>query len=301
MRIKLYIIAATLLAFSSGQVCSAQEIITGEIDYPHLGLSFTAPLGWKGTESAMGLVLGHDSIAGMILVAASETQQMDELKRLAQQGIHDENGTSLIINGAITDYSGAAIGAAYTGSMEYTPVSSYVIGMISPYKTGLAIMAIASQERFDSKYRMLAEEIMESVEFRAPDIAAITSGWHDYLSGYRLRRMSSSYDSGYNGSYTGHSTDVILDLCPDGSFSYQNNSSFSVSAGDAGGAYGASDGSSSGTWTIGASLAGNPTLELTFDNGEIGEHTISVDGEGKTYLNGGRVFRLSGQDGPNCR
>jgi len=243
----------------------------------------------------------HDTIAGLILISTSETKNMFEMKTAALQGFSDQSGTALTIEGSIKDYTDSAIGASYAGTMEYSPVNTYAIGMISPYAAGITILAVSPQAQLSKPYQDLAEEVMHSVKFRTPDVATIIAGWEEYLSGYRLRKMDSSYDSGYDGSGTGHSTDIILDLCPNKTFTYSNNSSFTVSSESGGGAYGSSDGSGHGTWSIGASASANPVLQLHFANGEEWENNISVDNEGKTYLNGSRVFRVTGNDGPVCR
>ena len=272
---------------------------TGKVDYPHLGLTLAIPEGWIGQESELGLVLGHNEIAGMVLVSPMEVENMNMLRQTAIQGIQDGNGSTLMISGDINDYDSQTIGAYYQGTIEWTPVKAYTIGKLSPHGAGLSIYAMTQPDLFNESYRQLAEEIDSSITFRQPETEAITKGWKEYLSGHRLRKMNSSYNSSYDGSYTGHSTDVIWDLCPDGHFTYSNNSSYSVGI-DGGGAYGYNDKGEYGTWEIGCSLLAQPILILNYANGEVYENQLAVQ-NGEFYMNGSRVFRLSGQDGPNCR
>ena len=60
-----------------------------KIDLPDFGLSFTIPEGWTGSEQDDYIVLGHQSIPGLMVLSENTSADAKSLKDLAMQGLRD--------------------------------------------------------------------------------------------------------------------------------------------------------------------------------------------------------------------
>ena len=61
----------------------AQTELTGEVDYPYLGIKLTIPAGWKGIVDGEYLLLGSDTEAGLIGLTLNEARSTAQLKQVA--------------------------------------------------------------------------------------------------------------------------------------------------------------------------------------------------------------------------
>lgn len=278
---------------------------SGQKDFPSLGISLTIPSGWLGQENEAGYVMGSHSDPGLILIMPHQTQDLEQLKLEASQGVADNEGTSLMLDGDIQSFSSTGIEASYQGTVGYHGAKAYAVGLINPYGTGLTIIAMTTTDQFTDLHKNLAREVARSVQFTKIEVQESTSGWGDMLKNARLTYMH-TYSSG-TGSYGGYTTGggfsdkEVIDLCAQGFFNHSSSSSMSI---DTGGAFGHSSnsGQGSGTWKVIVNAQGQDVLQLNFYNGQVYEYALSLE-DNKTYLNGTRYFRTYGtttDDGPNC-
>lgn len=275
--------------------------ITGQVNYDKLGISFTIPTGWAGQESGDVLVMGSNSIAGMLLMT-SHAYTKQELIQEAKAGIDEGNGTQFFLSGAL-DVADRYVAGTFTGTAEWSPAKAYIMGVPNPYGgPGVTIMAMTTPEAFSSAHKKACMDIYQSLSFKKVDRSSELQEWKDWLGDSRLTYMdsysSSSYGSG--GLSGGYSSQRKIDLCAKGYFSDYSYNDMSISGTNASG-YNYSNDSGSGTWDIKMGSSGDFLLILKYSNGEISEYTMQYE-DSKFYLNGNRYFVTSeGEYAPNCR
>ncbi|MEM7657611.1 MAG: hypothetical protein AAF399_15875 [Bacteroidota bacterium] len=265
--------------------------LSGTVNYEHLGIRFQIPAGWVGQETEEGILMGHNSIPGLVLMVLHEYPDMKTLKREAMAGINEGNGTFLNPASHIEVLDGSSIAAEYAGTIEWQPAQAFGVGMLNPHGSGMSIFALTSQEAYDNSYRQLVLQIKNSVHFSKLDIADMVNQWKPFLSGNRLTYMDSYYSpSGTVGGVSGgYSSKRIIELCRDGGFYFQSNNEMTISGDNVSG-YNSGGGEGHGTWTISASPDGSPILRLDFFNGERYEYSLSAPGEA-LHLDGTRNYR----------
>jgi hypothetical protein len=278
---------------------------SGTKEFPNLGITFTIPEGWVGQENEVGYIMGSYTDPGIILIMTHQTQDLDQLKMEAQQGVQDNEGTSLSVEGTIVNFSTSGIQAFYQGTVGYQPAKAFAVGLINPHGTGVTVIAMTTVELFKDLHKNLATQIAKSVKFSAPVVIESKSEWGNLLKNARLTYMNSYYSS--SGSVDGYSTGggysdkIEIDLCAQGYFNHSSASSMSF---DTGGGFGSSHDSDAGAgkWKVVVNAQGQDVLQLNFYNGEVYEYILSLQ-DNKTYLNDRRYFRTYGttaNDGPNC-
>jgi hypothetical protein len=268
---------------------------------PALGVEFKAPEGWQYQKNEMGYVMGHNSIAGVILVTSSPYLNLDELIQGAYQGIQEEGGTLLQLKGEPVTFGNNGLAGNYQGTLNWQQVTAYAIGLISPLGgTGVSCMIITTPNLLTENHKSILESMANSFNFFKPEIPDEVKEWEDWFKtpgGCRLKYLSSSGSSNYGGGYTGSSSEATIDLCPNGSFRESSSSEFSMSI-DAGSAYSDSNDGGVGQWKL--SFDGtNPVLVLNYNDGQTAQYALTYIDK-KTYLNDTRYFVLFNEEGPQC-
>lgn len=281
----------------------AQE--TGHRDFPSLGIAFDIPEGWFGQENNLGYIMGSYTDPGMILMLPHESRDIEQLKLEAKQGVADNQGTNLMLTGAIEDFTSQGLQGLYQGTINYQPAKAFAVGLINPYGTGVTILAMTTADQFTDLHKELAKQVAGSVKFSKLEIKEAKREWGNLLMNARLTYMH-SYNSGtgsYDGYVTGggYSDQEQIDLCAQGYFKYSSSSTMSF---DTGGGFGSShdSGQGAGKWKVIVNTSGQDALQLNFYNGQVYEYVLSLEDK-KTYLNGKRYFRTYGtvaDDGPDC-
>ena len=278
---------------------------SGMKEFPNLGLSFTIPQGWVGQENEAGYIIGSYNDPGIILMTTHQMTGLDQLRAEAQQGVHDNQGTALSLDGTISNFSNNGLQAQYQGTVGFQPAKAFAVGLINPHGNGISIISMTTSEQFTQKHKDLAVQIAKSVAFKKVAIVESKSEWGQLLQNARLTYMNSYYSGG--GSYGGYSTGggysdkEVIDLCAQG---YFNHSSHSSMAFDSGGGFGSSfdQNAGAGKWKVIVNSQGQDVLQLNFYSGEVYEYVLSLQDK-KTYLDDRRFFRTYGtvtDDGPNC-
>lgn len=270
---------------------STSAQLTGEVNYDHLGIRFQIPAGWLGQEMEGGILLGHNSIPGLVLVTLHEHNSLAALQQDARIGINEANGTSLNLASQIQTLDQQTIGGEYAGTIEWTPAKAYALSTLNPHGSGLTVFAAASADAYNDSYRQLALQIKQSIRFSKPDIGDIVNQWKPFLSGMRLTYMDSYYSPSYTdgGVSGGYSKERIIELCSQGGFYYSNNSEMTISGDNVSG-YNSGGGEGNGSWRIAVAPDGSPVLRLDFNNGERYEYTLAAPG-GELHLDGERNYR----------
>jgi hypothetical protein len=275
--------------------------LTGEVNYEEVGISFTIPPGWQGQEGDGVILLGSNTLPG-IVVLTTHNYGIIELKTEARKGYSEGYGTRLSLSGELEDLSETAVGGVFTGTLEGQGAKAYLVGIANPYEgPGITIMAATLTNMYSQQHEDIAKKVFRSVTFKKVDKSSELAEWKTFLSGVRLTYMDSYSSSSYTdgGVGGGYSTEIKIDLCSEGYFNYNNDSDMTVSGSGVSG-YSTSDDRGSGKWEIKVGANGQPALVLNFRNNEVYSYSLTYEDE-KTFLNGNRYFRTTeGEYAPNC-
>ena len=266
-----------------------------------LGVEFSAPEGWQYQKNEVGYLMGNNTIPGLIIVTSSLYTTLAEMKQGAYEGIQDEAGTALRLDGEIVTFSNNGIAGNFVGTLNWEQAKAYIIGIVNPTGgNGVSCMIITTPEYYNATYKSTIEQVAASVKFFKAEVPDAVKEWDDWFKtpgGCRLKYLTSSGGSDYGGGYSGGSSEETIDLCPNGSFGFSSSSSYSSSF-DAGSAYAADSDGGQGNWTLKFNGT-NPVLVLNFNDGSINEYELTYE-DSKTRLNGSRYFVLFNDEGPGC-
>jgi hypothetical protein len=275
-----------------------------EIHEPYFGVDFTVPEGWNYQRTEIGYILGHNTIPGIIIVMGNDYKTIQEVEAAAMQGIQDANGTYLMPSDQIVPFGKNGRAGNFNGYLEGQQVSAYLISLVSTSDgKGVTMMAAASPNLFDEDHVYALEALGKSVRFIKKETPPVVEEWKKSLKvpgGARFTYMHTHGSTSYDGNYSGYSSTILIDLCPEGYFNYSSDHDMSVNT-DGGYAYSASDGKGNGTWDL-ETDGTNAVLVLKYNDGKISEYTLTYENQ-KCYLNGERYFLTfsdAGENGPRC-
>ena len=256
------------------------------IDLPKYGVSFQIPEGWVAQMEEEYILMGHQTIPGLIIIFENTAATPEELKQSAEEGLYDE-GVSLKPEASFTIDENKVSGY-YTGYFQGSEVRAYAVGLISRVGSGFTAIVLTETSVFGDVHIAEMGKLVESVRFKAISGTYSTDQWKGWLAGSQLRYLSSSGGSDYGGGYSGTSQDTRINLCSNGSFLYYNSSSSSF---DGSGGFGYTHGSddSNGSYEI-IGKAGRTYLRLAFTSGEVAEYQITSNDQDHTLLDGTRYF-----------
>ena len=104
-----------------------------QVGNPNWGFSFNVPPGWLFQQTEEGVILGHNTIAGMILVLPHMASTIQEVRGEMQGGIIDE-GLELYLTGSLKTLSKGILAGEYQGTFQFQQVRARCFGTLSPYK-----------------------------------------------------------------------------------------------------------------------------------------------------------------------
>jgi len=246
------------------------ENVTGEVGNPSLGFRFMPPEGWVTQTSSDGVLLGHNTIAGLILVMPHQAQSQEQMQQEMAEGLQDE-GTYLMLSGNINTTENKNLIADYEGYIDGTRVKGIGIGVLSPNGGGAYIIAVTTPEMLGNELTDAAKTIarnMHFVKMEASDLMSFFAGkWSTFT--------------------TNTSTDIYL--YPNGVYSEHYESSYSGSFQDGGvdaGNWGAGNQSNdSGKWMVqGTRETGTITIITPDGEQQTVEYHVHVE-NGETYYN----------------
>jgi hypothetical protein len=216
---------------------------------------------------------------------------MQELQSESSRGVQDQNGTDLSASGSAAKFGGNGLKVEYAGTLEGTAARAVAIALLAPQGGGVTVLVGVQDASFGPAYTRLAESVAKSLSFKKPSTGPVVEQWRKRLSGSKLTYVS-SYTSGSSGGY---SAQTVIHLCPAGIFSMESSSSVSVDVPGASGSSSGQDGGR-GIWAI-VAPAGNPALELRFDNGSAKLYSLTTP-QNTLHLNGTRYFQTNDPECP---
>jgi hypothetical protein len=186
------------------------------ISDPSWGFVIHPPVGWKSQKNAQGVLLGHDAIAGMIIVFPHQAPDMQTVQSQMQVGLTDE-GVQLSLAGALQQIGTNAVGGDYTGIYNGQQAKARGIGTVSPYGGGAYILAITTPEKYTNEIVRAADAVATGMEYgraQAPqgsDAMQFLAGTWVTMTRNTETRVTLTADGGYfenyEASYSGSSSD----------------------------------------------------------------------------------------------
>jgi hypothetical protein len=238
---------------------------------PGWGFSFNPPAGWKMQKDSNGAILGHDRIAGLIIVFPHSATSLSELRTQMMQGLN-EQAFQLGVAGEPKTFGKNALAADCRGYANGQVVTGRTIGALSPYGGGAIVIAITTPEAYGKELASAAESIVLGMQFPKTDAATV------------VRALAGSWSSVSANSQS------KFTLGTDGRFSEYSESAYSGSSRDQ---YGNDTGSwgaggtqnAAGTWSA-RGTAEKGSIQFIYDDGKRSSYQYSVHVEnGKVYWN----------------
>ena len=260
------VLLVAVLAAGLGVPLAAQLVTD-----PAWGFSFNPPPGWKMQKDSNGAVLGHDRIAGLIVVFPHSAANLAELRSQMLQGLN-EQGLQLGLTGEPKALGKNALSADCQGLANGQEVKGRAIGALSPYGGGAIVVAITSPAAYGRELAAAAETIVTGMQFPKTDAASVARA----LAG-SWRSVSASSQSQFS-------------LGADGRFSEYSESTHSGNFSDQ---YGNDTGNwgtggaqqAAGTWSArGTKERGS--IQFVYNDGKRSSYAYSVHVEnGTVYWN----------------
>jgi hypothetical protein len=240
-----------------------------EVGDPSWGFKFSLPKGWKQQTGSQGALLGHDTIAGMILVLSHRTRSLEQLEAQMQEGLEEEEA-QLSLAGGLKTAGENSLSGEYTGMYEGKEVKAHGIGTLSPYGGGAYIIALAAPGKFSSRLSAAADAVARSIRYKRAE----ASGLMRYFVGTWVNSTKN--------------TQTRITFRPDGTFSEFDEASYSGSSSDQSGQEdlnwgSAGNGQIAGHWTVRGTRE-QGVLTITYESGKEREVQYRVHVEnGETY------------------
>ncbi|MEL6256527.1 MAG: hypothetical protein AAFR87_31280 [Bacteroidota bacterium] len=239
------------------------------------------PDGWRTVSEDYGLIiLGHNSIAGAIIIAEHGYKNEAEIKQNLAEGLQEE-GVMLSAETQARKLSNGTYATTYAGYAEGQMVKAPVrLGLSNTWHTGgVMVLALVRKDLYNGSYDRLLEQIIGSVSYRSFASTAKSAEWKEYLGGSKLQSRSgyntstSSFDS-YAGA--GYSSSTSIHFCSNGQFLVQSSSSSYFGGSGVDGDVSSSDSESQGLWSV-FSVREQVVVRLLYENGDIEYYPVVYD------------------------
>ncbi|MET0085441.1 MAG: hypothetical protein ABW082_02940 [Sedimenticola sp.] len=244
-----------------------------EIGSESWGFKLRPPSGWKHQQEAERILMGHDTIPGLIIIEPHYRSSMSEVRAELQRGTREE-GIDLRLNGTLKQFSRNGLAGQYQGVLDGTPVRAWGIGTLSPHGNGgVYISVLTTPEKFAQEHIAAAESTARGIRY----IKLNTSGMMRHFADTWVHMSSSG------------STLINLVLHPNGTFERAGETSYSGEYSSSGwtmpdtnwGAFGAS--SDAGRWSVrGNQNRGQIILNYANGQQEVINYRIH-ERDGRTY------------------
>ncbi len=256
---------------SAGMPAATPGLSSESIGDPSWGFAVHPPAGWKAQKTAQGIVMGHDAIAGMIIVFPHMLTDFQSIQTQMQVGLNDQ-GTQLQPSGPLQQISDNAVAGEYSGTFNGQQARARGVGTLSPYGGGAFIMAITTPEKYTGEITRAADAVASGMEY--------------------ARQQASDLMQAFAGTWVTmtKNTETRVTLTPDGGYYENYEASYSGSSSDGGGnqdmAWGtARNDNAQGRWTAqGSREQGVITITYANGNSTTVEYRVHVE-NGETYWN----------------
>jgi len=258
---------------SEGQIgtVGSSTISPGEVGEQSWGFKFRPPVGWKSQKTGEGIVLGNDTIPGIIIVMPNTENNIDRLKKSMEEGLSEEE-IMLSLRGKLQSLGTNGFVGEYEGMFNNQPVKAHGIGIVSPFNRGVYIIALTAPNKYGKEIISAGDLIAKNIQFFNVDTSGLMQN--------------------FVGTWTNYTTNTAtkITLAPNGSYyeDYEANysGSFSDSGGNDLGSWGtANQNQSQGSWTVvGDRRQGKIIIKRQDGNENVLEYKVH-EKNGQTYWN----------------
>ncbi len=146
-------------------------------------------------------MLGHDQIAGLILVIAHQASSLQEVAGEMQKGMSEE-GIQLSPAGQVSQRGNNVLTGEYSGNVQGEQARARGFGTLSPYGGGAYVIAVSTPEKYGSDLQSAAEALVSSLRYVPVDVTALAQnfvGTWVYISssGSTLKNLIFSPDNSF--------------------------------------------------------------------------------------------------------
>jgi hypothetical protein len=241
---------------------------SGEVGGASWGFTFVPPEGWVSQVTTDWILLGHNSIAGLIIIMPHQAQSIAQMQMEMKEGLQEE-GTNLQLSGSINTLKENSLIGDYEGYLDGTVAKAKCIGVLSPNGGGAYIIAASTPEMYSESLVNAAKEVAGNMTF--------------------IKMGTTELVNHFAGKWTTFTTNTSTDiyLYPNGVYSEYYEASYSGGFEDGGtntGNWGANNQSNdTGKWTVRGSIE-KGTIIIDMQNGEqyTIEYQVHVE-NGQTY------------------
>ena len=284
------IIAVLTLTLLSSLFVNAQS--GKKITFEEIGLSFSVPGGWNGEVKGDYYIMGHSTVPGLMILSQNRSQDAQQLKSLAMQGIREE-GIQLSPKGDFALKGNDRVEGFYEGNFSGGNVRVFAIGLINKLGSGMNIFILTEKAKFGEKHIQEALKLAKSVKFFKERDSKETAFWKQRIVGKNLKYLKvRTNNNQYDGTFSGTSDRRTITLYNNGTFYYYSSSTASYGGplGTGGSGMYAGRTNKSGDFKI--YTAGAQTyLELYFSNKTL-SYKLRVNDKRHTLLSGTRYSVL---------
>ena len=244
----------------------------GEVGNPGWAFTFTPPSGWRCQADAQGAVLGHDQIAGGILILPHRLRSLEKLGAQMAEGLQENEG-QLKPTGALKTQDSNRLAGDFSGFYQGQTVKGYGIGTVSP-SGGAYIIALTAPDKFTTALSSAADLVAASMRYRE-----VKGGGSELMSHFAGTWVSTTTN-----------TETRMTFYPDGTFAEGYEASYSGGSSDAQGnpdmSWGtAGEKRTAGSWSAQGTVE-QGVITITYENGNSRDVNYRVHVEnGETYPN----------------
>jgi hypothetical protein len=187
------------------------ETVSDEIN----GYAFLKPSGWNHQVSEGYILLGSNTVPGLILTFPHQGRSFQEMLQEMSTGIQEE-GIHLTLSSQVQQLSSSMANCYYQGIVQGEQAKAYGIGVLNPKGGGIFILAISTPDKLGSEIESAANSISKHTSFTSPkagdqDLVRHFSGEWAWSNGYRTEWMmfypDGSFSDQYEAAYSGNTTD----------------------------------------------------------------------------------------------
>lgn len=288
-----------ITAITLGVIVLHAQPLPQQVEFQEMGLSFDIPQGWQGQMMEDAIVLGHQTLPGIIIITENLSQTTTELKNIAMKGVLEE-GIRLQPIGDFRAAGKTKVEGYYEGDFNGSFIKCYAQGLINGLGSGMNIFVLTEKDKFTVQHELEAKKLANSVNFFESKDAPSTKLWKKKIVGRQLKYMHTSGEYDTNGGGSSLYKTITIDLCVNGQFTYYNNTNYAYDTGEpamdsgqpevyTGSGYGNNTLDSQGNYKL-FSDQNETYLELHFYNGDIHEYVLATDENHDALLNGERYF-----------
>jgi hypothetical protein len=191
----------------------SSKVASGEVGDPNWGFKFRAPQGWKFNKDHNGAILGHDTIAGMIIVFPHYQTSLQAVAQEMQEGLVEEE-IYLMPSAQLQQKGNNMLWGDCSGTWQGQQARGRGFGTLSPYGGGAYVLAITTPEKFGAEIAAAAEAIAGGMQYFKVDVSHLTRIFVGRWASY-----SGSSGGGTLRNWTFH---------PDGTFEDASETSYST-------------------------------------------------------------------------